>query len=421
LALLRQAVLEKAAYVEIELDVANDVRRYGPTQRVVAYTNLREVPANLESIYADACAADPDVVKLTLPARTPEETLPIVKLIAKGKTPTVAVGLGRNALMLNILGRRYKAPWTYAALEKGMEPYPGMATIGDLQEIYDFASIDSRTPLLAVGGAPEQQALTARVLNHAFRLAGNKTRCLPFEMGDVEHFKRFADAVKLAGVLVDPKRRREIVEVAAECEDVVRLGGAADFIGIVRDQWKAFDCVSRAIVRELEEKLTPRGPSTLPLEGRTFVVVGATGSGLAVAASLLQKKALVVLCDRDNDAARSAAAKLSARYVPCGQIYSTICDGLILFPNDENTGPVIDLPRSVVREGMAVVDLSASPRSTQLLEEARFVRGIPVSPVDVLLRSLRTIVKAVAGQSIAMEQLREPIQDLDLETVPTVN
>ena len=44
----------KADYVEIELDVADEIRRLPPAKRVITYTNLRETPADIDEIYAEA-------------------------------------------------------------------------------------------------------------------------------------------------------------------------------------------------------------------------------------------------------------------------------------------------------------------------------------------------------------------------------
>src|SRR5919201_4686022 len=38
LAILRQCIISKADYVEIELDAADDIRPYPPSQRVISYT-----------------------------------------------------------------------------------------------------------------------------------------------------------------------------------------------------------------------------------------------------------------------------------------------------------------------------------------------------------------------------------------------
>src|SRR5438270_5450235 len=62
LALLRQCIISKADYVEIELDVADEIRRFPPAKRVIAYTNLQETPADIADIYALAQTKNPDVI-----------------------------------------------------------------------------------------------------------------------------------------------------------------------------------------------------------------------------------------------------------------------------------------------------------------------------------------------------------------------
>src|SRR5205823_3912813 len=123
LALLRQCIVSKADYVEIELDVADQIRPFPPTKRVISYTNLVEVPNNLNEIYQKALSKSPDVIKLVVPARSPEEVWPVVQILAKPAAPTVVVGVGKPGIMLALLARKVGAPWVYAALERGMEAY----------------------------------------------------------------------------------------------------------------------------------------------------------------------------------------------------------------------------------------------------------------------------------------------------------
>lgn len=420
LTLLRQAVLDKADYVEIELDCADQVRRYGQTKRVISYTNTAEVPDDIEEIYAKACRTDPDVVKLTLPARTPQEAWPLIKIVAKGQKPTVAVGWGRNGVMLNVLGRRYKAPWTYAALEKGMETYPGMPSIRELEQFYDYKSIDSKTPLLAVAGHPEEQMLLARVLNHGFRLTGNKTRCLPLEIGDVENFKRIAQAIKLAGVLVDDALRERIVAVANATEDAVDAAGAADFVAIQQDQWRAFNTTYRCVLAAMEDTLRQQHPGEKPLAGRTVIVVGCSGTGRSVAAGVQKRGGSVVLADPDNDRAQQMARQLGCRFVAVTQVYSTVADGIVLCRSTSDPRPgkaAIDAPRSAARENILAVDLTNLPFLTPYLDEAKILRGIVVPPAEIFLRTVQMVIKAFTGQSLTTDQLREALADYDLEAV----
>src|SRR5438874_3416058 len=64
LALLRQCIISKADYVEIELDVADQVRKFPPAKRVISYTNIDSTPADIAAIYAEAQRKSPDVIKL---------------------------------------------------------------------------------------------------------------------------------------------------------------------------------------------------------------------------------------------------------------------------------------------------------------------------------------------------------------------
>src|SRR5205823_12011145 len=95
LALLRQCIVSKADYVEIELDAADQIRPFPPAKRVISYTNFGETPADIAEIYAQAQTKQPDVIKLVTLARTPEEAWPLLQILAKPALPTVVVGLGK--------------------------------------------------------------------------------------------------------------------------------------------------------------------------------------------------------------------------------------------------------------------------------------------------------------------------------------
>src|ERR1700730_10929029 len=70
LAILRQCIISKADYVEIDLDAADHIRKFPPTKRVITYTNLQEPPGDIAEIYQECLTKSPDVVKLTVKAQT---------------------------------------------------------------------------------------------------------------------------------------------------------------------------------------------------------------------------------------------------------------------------------------------------------------------------------------------------------------
>src|SRR5262249_12271898 len=147
----------KADYVEIELDVADQIRPFPPARRVISYTNLQETPPDIADIYEEARTKNPDVIKLTTLARTPEEAWPLVQVLAKPPVPTVVVGVGRPGVMLALLGRKIGAPWAYAALERGMEAWPGQPTAEDLNRVYHYGAIERGTRLVGVTGFGDRE------------------------------------------------------------------------------------------------------------------------------------------------------------------------------------------------------------------------------------------------------------------------
>src|SRR5262249_24206377 len=144
-------------YVEIELDVADNIRPLPPAKRVITYTNLVEAPGNLNEIYQQALTKSPDVIKLVVPARYPEEVSPVVQVLANSAVPTVVVGVGKPGIMLALLSRKLGAPWVYAAPERGMEAYHEQFTVRDLEAVYAYYNIDQFTPFVAVTGFGELQ------------------------------------------------------------------------------------------------------------------------------------------------------------------------------------------------------------------------------------------------------------------------
>src|SRR5213076_1348408 len=120
----------------------DQVRPFPPCQRVISYTNLQETPADIHETYREMETKAPDVLKLVTLARTPEEAWPLVQIVARARVPTVVVGLGKPGIMLSVLGKKIGAPWVYAALERGMEAYPGQPTVSDLETIYRLGDIE---------------------------------------------------------------------------------------------------------------------------------------------------------------------------------------------------------------------------------------------------------------------------------------
>ncbi|QDU64808.1 3-dehydroquinate dehydratase [Planctomycetes bacterium Pan216] len=421
LALLRQAVVEGADYVEIEHDCVNHVKRFGPTKRIITFTSCDEIPKDLDEKYHHCLGSDPDVIKLTLPARTPEEAWPFVKIMAKSDVPTVAVGLGKSGRMLNILGPRLGSPWSYAALEKGLEADSGLLSVFDLEEAYDIRNIGRKTPLVAVTGNAEEQLATARILNQAFQIHKSPLRCLPLEVGSIPLFAKIAKSIRLAGLIVDAKHREEILEIVTKWSRSCRLAESADVIAIREGEWHGFHTLSRAVTACLAEGIDRSNEGTKSVSGRSVLVIGGSGTARAIAATLLDHDARLVMADDDNERAEKIVHELGGhgRYVARNQVFSTLSDGMVICSHDENPGqPAIDIPITMARPGLACVDLTSFPQPSGFLKELARFKGAPIEPLEVFLHQMQYIAKLFTGHLPPIDKLRQSLVDFDIESDP---
>jgi 3-dehydroquinate dehydratase/shikimate dehydrogenase len=403
IALLRQCIISKADYVEIELDIADDIRKFPPAKRVISYTNLSETPTDIGRIYEEAQKKSPDVIKLTTLARTVEEAWPLVQILAKQREPTVVVGLGKPGVLFNVLGKKLGAPWTYAALEKGMEAYPGQPTARDLESIYHYGEIGRSTRFVGVTGFDAQGVVTVAALNAVLKSLDQPVRCLPIPMGKIAPFQKIIDAAKLAAVVVDNQHRGPILEISSDVEDAAKGSEAADVIIRREDKWRAFNTLWRSGLSALETVLRSKSPSDKPLEGRIVMIVGPNALARTVAYGVKRRGGVPIIASRDPGAAQLTAQLFQCRHVQFEAIYSTMHDVLVVCSEekeklrDKARSGEVGVHGGYLKPSMTVMDLSAMPLSTPLLEDAE-VRGCAVvSPRQVLLGQLELQVKLITG------------------------
>ncbi len=418
LTLLRQCIIGKADYVEIELDVADQIRKFPPAKRVIAYTNLHETPADIVEIYAQAQTKNPDVIKLTTVANTPEEAWPLVQILAKPPVPTVVVGLGKPGVMLTVLGKKIGAPWAYAALERGMEAYPGQPTVHDLETVYHFRAIERSTRLIGVSGFEERDQAIVAGLNAAFAHLNLPTRCWPLAIGNLRLFRKVLDAVKLAGVVVDEPHQRAILDIATEQEPAAQQAMAADLILHKNDKWHGYYTRGKAAITALEAALKAKNKS---LQGRIVVVVGLNPTARMLAPHLVQQGASLIVASHDKKGAQQFAQELACRHVQFEALYSTIHDVLIVCDEEKEQfkgrSGEAGIHPGYLKAGMTVLDLTADGTSSALLREARARGCQTVGPRELLLGQLALQARLITGKEIdiAVFAARLPVVDAEEE------
>jgi 3-dehydroquinate dehydratase/shikimate dehydrogenase len=415
LALLRQCIVSKADYVEIELDVADQIRKFPPAKRVISYTNLSETPTDIADIYAEAQKKNPDVIKLTTLARTPEEAWPLVQILAKPALPTVAVGLGKPGVMLSVLGKKIGAPWTYAALEKGMEAYPGQPTVQALNEVYHYDAIGRSTRLIGVTGFSEREYVTVAVLNAALAHLSLNARCLPLALGKISLFRKVMDAVHLGGVVVDDAHQVAMAGFAAKLDPVADEAHAADLL-LPRDKdWHGHNTLSQASVGALEAVLQAKAAANDPFQGRLVLVVGVNAGARTMASRLKQRGCVLIIASHNREAAQKMAQTLECRYVQFEALYSTMHEVLVVCDEERDHAKsrgqtaATGVHSGYLRPGMTVMDLTTVGRRSALLNDAAQRGCQVVSPRQILLHQLALQAQLITGKETPVEVLEKAL------------
>jgi len=416
LALLRQCIISKADYVEIELDVADDIRRFPPSQRVISYTNLQETPADILDIYEEAKTKSPDVIKLVTLARTPEEAWPLVQIVAKATVPTVVVGLGKPGIMLALLSKKLGAPWVYAALEKGMEAYPGQATVHDLRAIYHFERLDKSTRLLGVTGFGARESATVAVVNAAMAHLDMPFRCLPMGVGNMKLFRKVMDAVKLGAALIDPEHQQSILEIGPQLHGPAKQIQAADVLIHKGDAWHAFHAAAPAWTSALAETLKAKNGADNPFKSRIVVIVGLNAAARILAQEILRCGGSAILASHFKKAGGQLAQALGCRYIQTEALYTTMHDVLILCDEEQDeAGRTLSVHAGYLKSGMTVMDLTGSLARTALLQDA-LDRGCHiVEPRRLFIHQLEEQIRLLAGKPVPREVIEKALPEEDYE------
>ena len=416
LALLRQCILSEPDYVEIELDVADEIPPKPPTKRVISYhVQPGDTATDIANKYSAAQSKKPDVIKLVSSAQTPEEAWPVVQILAKPAVPTVAMGIGKSGIMLTILGKKIGAPWTYAALERGMETYPGQPTVSDLRNVYHYDKINRSTRLIGVTGFEERSYHSVAGLNAALAHLDLPARCWPMGVGSLKLFQKVVEAVKVTGIVVDHENQNVLLGLANDNHATAKYAQATDLILQKGDNWHGYFTLAQAAVAALEKSLQAKSKSDEPMRGKMILIAGANGVAKTMAADLQHKGANITLASQQKEAAQDLAKMLDCRFVMQEAMYSTLHDVLIVCEDtapDEKTKKG-GLHSSIFKPGQTVLDLTAEFRKTPLLREAQDRGSEIVDPRQVLLCQLELQGKMLTGKQVPSQVLVSAIPEVE--------
>ncbi|HLJ10612.1 MAG TPA: type I 3-dehydroquinate dehydratase [Planctomycetaceae bacterium] len=403
---LRTAIIAEPAYIELEVDIANQVPRFGKTQRVVSHTSLAAPLTNIEPVIEKAIAAKADVVKFVGPTPTLDAAWPLLAAISKKRElPVVGMGLGKPGVMFSLLGLKYGAPWIYAALEQGLEAHEGQATFTELIEVYRWRDIGAKTRFVAVAGFGKAERAAICLLNAGFARLELNIRCLPLEIGISDKTAQMLDTLHINVLLANPQLSERALNLASEIDESARRSQYADLVIKQQDGWHAYNTAWKSVFRIIERELGAKTAEDRPLDGRNVFVIGAGGMARSVAFGVQKRKGLLSVTAADDNEGRRLAQLTSARFVPMANMYDTLCDLVIIAEAQAadgrpsaSGGTAVKVNPAFLRPPMAVADLTSLPGEGDLLREAR-ERGCKIiEPSAIFSDHIAAIFKTITGK-----------------------
>jgi 3-dehydroquinate dehydratase/shikimate dehydrogenase len=409
--LLRTAIAEGVEYVDLEEDIAGGIPRFGKTKRVISLHDFRKTPDDLEAIHRRMSRLDPDIVKLSVMANHPHDNVRILELVRQSPIPTIGLGMGDIGVPTRILAGRAGAPFTYATFHHERVLAPGQLSFQHMTEIYHYDRIDAQTEVYGVVADPVGHSLSPLLHNAAFAHLGLNKVYVPFRVPreDLAGFIDDAPALGLRGLSVTIPHKEEIIPLLSEADGAVRAIGAANTVVFDGQTRRGYNTDYHAAMTSLEEAMNVAGRGEKSLEGRTALLLGAGGVGMAMAHGLSRRGAQVIVTDGLARKALALAKRLGCRSVEWSLRHGVSCDILVnctpvgMHPNVDES----PFDKHYLKPSMVVFDVVYNPESTLLVKEARGRNCTVVTGVEMFVRQACMQFKLFTGQEGPGELMRD--------------
>jgi len=407
--LLRAAIADGVEYVDLEEDIADQIPRYGKTQRIVSMHDFRETPDNLEQIHARLVNKDVDIVKMATMANDQHDNIRMLELVRNAPVPTVGICMGEIGTPSRILAGKYGAPFTYATFHHERTLAPGQLSFRQMMEIYRYDQIGVNTRVFGVVADPIGANLAPVIHNAAFRVLNIDAVFVPFRVHreSLGRFLRDHQGLDIHGLSVDRPHNDVALNYLNKVDKAAEQIRAVNTI-MFRDNGETYGYNTgfRAALRGLVK--ASGIPGEKPLQGKRALVLGAGGIAKAIVYGLVEAGVEVVIASRSMEHALELAEHTGGRAVEWDRRHDVKLDILIngtpvgMHPNvDESPFEIGRLRRNWI-----VCDTIYNPEQTLLIKNARSTGCRLVTGVDLFVRKAALQFQLFTGQSPPADVMR---------------
>ena len=414
LAVLREAIIGGAEFVDLEVDIAKKVPRYGKTKRIISYHNFNETPIELPAIYKKLAQGDPDVIKLVTMAKTPADNVRVLEVMKNSQFPIVAFCMGEYGVVSRILCRQHRAPFTYAGFSGKREMAPGQPTFAEVRNLYRFNKINKQTKSFGVIGDPIEHSLSPLLHNAAFRKIDFNGVYLPMKIPAevLEDTIKQYNRLGLKGYSVTIPHKEAALEIADVPDAQADAIGAANTLYLKDDQWHATNTDYYAIMETIKAAMETHDRDPETISKQRVLILGAGGVARAAVAALQTMGAVVSVTNRTRDRAKELAKEFDCRTVDWANRGADHCEVLI---NCTSVGmhPNVDespYEQHWLKESMLIFDTVYTPENTLLLKHAKLRGCAWASGIDMFVRQAALQFKLFTGEDAPLEYMTETLR-----------
>ena len=425
LKLLRSLIAEGVEYIDLEVDVAPKIPRYGKTKRIISYHNMEETPSDLDAIYNEALTSgDPDVIKIAVTPKTIEDVFRLVEFTKRvnsdrSKPRTLTLAMTEMGFFTRVLGKKWGVPYTYASFSDSRTLAPGLPYYKTLRDVYRYDEINSKTTVYGVVADPIGHSLSPLIHNKSFAKEGINSVYIPFRVPKEElgvFVDKAREELELKGLSVTIPHKMEIMKKLTRVDPSCELIGACNTV--VFDENGAYgyntDYISAVLSIETSMAGRPVGANEeSPLAGLSAMVLGAGGAGKALAYGLRERGARVVIADRKVEEGERIATSLGCEFCPwderTGYVVQVLanCTPIGMFPNVDES----PMEAKYLRGGMVVFDAVYNPETTYLLRMAKEKGARIVSGLEMFVGQASLQFKLFTGKRASASFMRSIVRD----------
>jgi 3-dehydroquinate dehydratase/shikimate dehydrogenase len=416
-ALLRAAIAAEVEFVDLEIDVAEKIPRYGSTRRIISHHDFDETPdeEDLGKLYERMCRLDPDVIKLVTMANRPSDIVRVLKLVQESKLPMVGFCMGEFGTASRILCGKYGAPFTYASFSAERELAPGQIAFDEMKNVYRYDKIDAKTRVFGVIGDPIAHSLSPLVHNAAFAQEGVNAVYVPIRIpkGELAETLREFEWLDVKGYSVTIPHKEAALAFAHRSDAATKEIGAANTL--TRDAygvWNASNTDYEAALATLSQSMRAEGQRDETLMGKKVLMLGSGGVARAIGLGLVRAGSALTITSRKHQRAVDLATQLGCQHTKWENrgagFYDIIvnCTPVGMHPHVDET----PYPMHWFRDNMLVFDTVYNPENTLFLKEARAHGCRTASGLEMFVRQAAFQYERFTGQNSPLDLMRETLR-----------